>query len=121
MATLMGDSSIYVVTGGDDNAIQLTEVTINSFIICRTLATVSDAHTSTVTGVQFLGDSRYLSVGIDQKIRFWKYGDGVFAQISEFYTFVPDVCGVVDLGVYGEERRLAVYGTGIELLALAIK
>jgi hypothetical protein len=85
-------------------------------ITCTPLADVLNAHTSTVTGVVFLNKSRYLSVGIDQKIRFWKAEEGNLSCIYEGYTFVPDVCGITEIGVKGTKRRFVVYGTGMELL-----
>ena len=85
-------------------------------IICTPLAKVLGAHTSTVTGVLFLGGSRYLSVGIDQKIRIWKDEGERLWLFCEGYTFVPDVCGIADLGLKEDRRRFVVFGTGMELL-----
>jgi hypothetical protein len=84
--------------------------------MCSPVAGVLDAHTSTVTGVLFLGSSRYLSVGIDQKIRLWIEEGGKLLCIYEGYTFVPDVCGIAEIGVNGKIRRFVVFGTGMELL-----
>jgi WD repeat-containing protein 6 len=109
---------VRMITGGDDNAIQLSEISISSSITWRILALVRDAHTSTVTGVLSWGISEYLSIGIDQRIRLWRYEDGNLNCVFDGYTFVPDVCGIVDVGVSGEKRRLVVYGTGIEMLEL---
>ena len=108
---------MHLLTGGDDNAVHLTEIKlVSEEIRCTLLAGVLNAHTSTVTGVLFLDRSRYLSVGIDQKIKIWKAEAGKLSCTYEGYTFVPDVCGITEIGVNGTERRFVVYGTGMELL-----
>lgn len=108
---------MHLLTGGDDNAVHLTEIKLASVeITCTHLAGVLKAHTSTVTGALFLDRSRYLSVGIDQKIKLWKAEKGRLSCTYEGYTFVPDVCGITDIGVKGTKRRIVVYGTGMELL-----
>ena len=111
------DSIMYLLTGGDDNAVDLTQVEVtDEGIICTPLAEVLDAHTSTVTGVLFLGDSRYLSIGIDQNIRIWRVEERRLSCIYEGYTFVPDVCGITEISVKGTKRRFVVFGTGLEML-----
>jgi hypothetical protein len=106
------------VTGGDDNAIHLTRVMIEQENTCKPIAAVLEAHTSTVTGVLSLGNSKFLSVGIDQKIRMWKVsGDGLTC-LYESYTFVPDVGGFIEIGVKGRKRQFVIFGTGIELIEL---
>lgn len=108
---------MYLLSGGDDNAVHLMQVEVtDENITLTTIAGVLDAHTSTVTGVLFLDDSRYLSIGIDQKIRLWKVEERSLLCIYEGYTFVPDVCGIAELGVKGDKRRFVVFGTGMELL-----
>lgn len=106
------------MTGGDDNAIHLTRVTIEPEITCKPVAAVLDAHTSTVTGVLSLGNSKFLSVGIDQKIRMWKISGYGMTCLYEGYTFVPDVGGFIEIGVKGRKRRFVIFGTGIELIEL---
>jgi WD40 repeat protein len=115
---LMTDSVVHLVTGGDDNAIHLTEITIGESITSRCLASVLGAHTSTVTGIVSLGESKYLSVGIDQNIRVWGVNGMDLVCLREGYTFVPDVGGIVEIGVQGRKRRLVVFGTGMEMVAL---
>jgi hypothetical protein len=87
-------------------------------IICQPIAVVLDAHTSTVTGVLSLGNSKFLSVGIDQKIRMWKVSGHGLTCLYEGYTFVPDVGGFIEIGVEGSKRRFVIFGTGIELIEL---
>jgi WD repeat-containing protein 6 len=106
-----------MITGGDDNAIYLNEIEIGDVISCRLLASKTKAHTSTVTEVLSLGNSVYLSVSIDQIIRVWELNIGRLVCIFEAYTFVPDVCGIIEIDGNDYERRFVVYGTGMELVA----
>lgn len=116
---LMTESSVYLLTGGDDNAIHLTEVTFEgeSRTTFKPIASVLDAHTSTITGVLNLGSLEFLSVGIDQVIRIWKFDGEKLICRYKADTFVPDVGGIVEIGVQGSKRRFVVFGTGMELLA----
>jgi WD40 repeat protein len=107
-----------MLTGGDDNAVHLTEVTINPSLSFKSISSVLDAHASTVTGLLAFGRSRYLSVGIDQNICIWDSKSGNLNLVQRFYTFVPDVGGVVEIGVQGGKRRIVIFGTGIEMIAL---
>jgi len=39
-------------------------------------------------------------------------------MLCEAYTFVPDVGGMIEIGVKDGKRRFVVFGTGMELIAL---
>jgi WD40 repeat protein len=114
---LIKESAVYLLTGGDDNAIHLTEVRFADKIACQILASVLDAHTSTITGVLGLGNFQFLSVGIDQIIKIWEFNGEDILCWNQLYTFVPDVCGVVEIGFHGRNRRFVVFGTGMEMIA----
>jgi len=113
----MIDNVLHMFTGGDDNAIHLVELTFAPRVTCKLLASVLNAHASTVTGVLSLGRMKYLSVGIDQNIKMWKLDGVKLACIGKAYTFVPDVGGIVDIGVQERKRRFVVFGTGMELIS----
>jgi hypothetical protein len=111
------DSTIQLLTGGDDNAIHLTKIVLHPELSCVPIASVLSAHTSTVTGVLSLGNSRFMSVGIDQNIKIWEFnGENLLCRGSG-YTFVPDVCGIIEIGVSDGKRRFVIFGTGMELIA----
>jgi hypothetical protein len=114
----MVESEVEIVTGGDDNAIHLVKVTIGQIITCESIATLHDSHTSTVMGVLSLGNSKFLSVGIDQKIRMWKITEEHMVHLYEGYTVIPDVGGFIEIGVQGNNRQFVIFGTGRELLQL---
>ena len=106
-----------VITGGDDNAIHITDVNVGDDVVFTPFASVSNAHTSTVTGVLSVGHASLLSVGIDQKIRRWMRDGKDLVCIGEGYTFVPDVCGIAEINWDWPKRRFVVFGTGMELIA----
>jgi len=114
---LMVDSVIYLLTGGDDNAIVLTEVSFDTEVRCTKVAFVTDAHTSTITGVLSLGRLQFLSISIDQRIRIWGLNGSNLVCLCQAYTFVSDVCGIVEIPVHGRKRRFVIFGTGMELIA----
>jgi hypothetical protein len=111
-------SEVEIVTGGDDNMIHLMKVIIGPTITWESIATALNLHTSTVTGVLSLGNSKFLSVGIDQKIQVWKVTGTQMVNIYEDYTFIPDVGGIIEIGVQGNKRQFVIFGTGMELLQL---
>ena len=108
---------MHIFTGGDDNAVHLTEVIFGTTLKCRLIASVPNSHTSTITGVLDLGNLQFLSVGIDQYIRIWEFNGSSLFCLHKAYTFVPDVCGIVQIGVQRGKRCFVVFGTGMELVA----
>jgi hypothetical protein len=118
----MIESVVHMFTGGDDNAVHLVELAVTSEVTCKLLASVLDAHASTVTGVLSLGEAKFLSVGIDQNMRFWKFDGASLRCLCKAYTFVPDVGGIVEIDVEigvqeREKRSFVVFGTGMELIS----
>lgn len=115
--SLIIETTLYLLTGGDDNAIHLTEINFGSALKCRLISSVLNAHTSTITGVLDLGNLQFLSIGIDQRIRVWEYNGRDLVCLHNAYTFVPDVCGIVEIGGPKRKRRFVVFGTGMEMIA----
>ena len=113
----MIETTVYLFTGGDDNAVHLTEVNFGTELKCRLISYVPNAHTSTITGVLDLGNLQFLSIGIDQCIRVWEYNGHNLVCLYRAYTFVPDVCGIIEIGVPERKRRFVVFGTGMEMIS----
>ena len=112
------ETTMFLLTGGDDGAIHLTEVSFEAErkIIFKRIASAIDVHTSTITGVLSLGDLEFLSVGIDQIIRIWKFDGERLVCRYRAYTYVPDVGGIIEIGVHGGKRRFVVFGMGMEMI-----
>lgn len=113
----MIENVLHMFTGGDDNALHFVELTLTPNVTHKSLASIIDAHASTVTGVLSLGRMRFLSVDIDQNIKIWKYDGASLICLCKVYTFVPDVAGIVEIGVQEKKRRFMVFGTGMELVS----
>jgi WD40 repeat protein len=110
-------SKVLLFTGGDDNAVHLTEVNLNSEISTRNISSVPDAHASTITGVLHLGDMHFLSCGIDQAVKVWRLEGEKLVCLYKCHTGVPDVGGIVEIGGDLGKRRFVVFGTGMEMIA----
>lgn len=108
---------ILLLTGGDDNAIHLTEMTLDPDISRRRIASVPDAHASTITGVRSLGGMNFLSCGIDQAINVWGLDGDKLVCMYKCHTYVPDVGGIVEIPGDLARRRFVVFGTGMEMIA----
>jgi WD40 repeat protein len=111
-------SKVFLFTGGDDNAIHLTEVTLNPDISTRNISSVLDAHASTITGVLYLGAMHFLSCGIDQAVKVWRLDGEELICLYKCHTGVPDVGGIVEIGEDPAKRRFVIFGTGMEMIAL---
>src|SRR5271170_3826229 len=109
-------SKVLLFTGGDDDAIHLTEVNLNSDIPARNISSVPDAHASTITGVLYLGDMHFLSCGIDQTVKVWRLDGEELVCLYKCHTGVPDVGGIVEIGGDPAKRRFVVFGTGLEMI-----
>ena len=114
---LMIASKVLLFTGGDDNAICITVVTFSPDMSTRRIASVPNAHASSITGVLSLGDMRFLSCGIDQTIKFWRLDGEKLLCLYKCHTCVPDVGGIVEISAETAKRRFVVFGTGMEMIA----
>ena len=142
LSTLQIDPSIVLVaTGGDDNALGLTLLTVssgaadnsNSRVPQPETLLIPKAHAASVTALQWLKDEdgkdkgegrlvRLLSASNDQVMKTWevRFGDlchGVkdleVKKGKEYQTEVADVA-CMEVMRAGEERRVALAGVGLE-------
>ena len=113
---LMIASKVLLFTGGDDNAIYITAVTFSPEISTQRIASVPNAHASTITGVLSLGDMHFLSCGIDQTIKFWRLDGDKLLWLYDCHTCVPDAGGILEIGAETAKRRFVVFGTGMEMI-----
>ena len=116
LSVLTKASKLLLFTGGDDSAVHITEVTLTPEISTRNIASIPDAHASTITGVLYLGDMHFLSCGIDQTVKIWKLEEDELIFFHKCHTGVPDVGGIVEIGGDPARRRFVVFGTGMEMI-----
>lgn len=109
------DDRFVVYTGGDDNAIAITEYTLSNGRAMY--GAVKDmeryATSSTVTSVQLLDDcNRLLTTSVDQIIRIWDIGDSTLSIKENAYTTVADT-GSSDFVDIGDASFLLIGGVGL--------
>ncbi|KAG5513465.1 hypothetical protein PMAC_000896 [Pneumocystis sp. 'macacae'] len=115
------DGKYLLITGGDDNKINLTEIIVKldsgSYkISCNIIIDKFNAHNSSITGLVLSKSKLLISIAIDQKLKIWKIGSSQLIFLSEFYTYVADPCGISIAKVVNKEI-LVVYGIGLEVFS----
>ncbi|KAK9240500.1 WD40-repeat-containing domain protein [Lipomyces kononenkoae] len=109
------EGSFFIVSGGDDNCITITKYG-SSFLPSIKYA-VADAHASTVTSLTRFTEDVVLSVGVDQRIRAWKFlpdSDNLLSLLEEAYTTVSDT-GCISTGTIRDHAcaTLLIGGAGL--------
>lgn len=113
-----GDGDTYwVVTGGDDQGIVGSRIKIGVEnevgMSIESTFIHSFRHTAQVSGIQILSGGRFLSVAVDQEVFEHKLGEHEeYRNVS--FTSVSDAKGLVMV----DERRMLIYGAGVEILEL---
>ncbi|WAR22367.1 WDR6-like protein [Mya arenaria] len=115
-----------LLTGGDDNAIKVTLVAIETIIESKVKVMKSGGHLSAnsaqITGIWSLTDDLLLSASIDQRLCVWKLDvteDKLQLQfINAYYTSVSDVANI-DVWKQGEKCFVLVCGVGLELVVVS--
>lgn len=86
------DSSYDLITGGDDNALILSNLSKDSNEIkWASLSFVADAASSTITALASPGDQKVVVASVDQIVRMWDYSDRTLECLSAKYTTVADL------------------------------
>lgn len=105
----------YIATGGDDQKVALTEfevISSDSFVNVKIKKTVTNnsSHTAQVTGIKIVDGLFILSTGVDQNI--CKINLDSFKIENCYSSCISDIKGLV----ISEDKKLFVYGSGIEFL-----
>ncbi|KTW25816.1 uncharacterized protein T551_03652 [Pneumocystis jirovecii RU7] len=119
--THIKDEKYLLVTGGDDNKINLTEIIIkldsDSYkISCNIIMNKLNAHDSSITGLVFSRSGLLISIATDQKLKIWKVSSSQLIFLSEFYTYVADPSGISIAKILDREI-LVIYGIGLEIFS----
>lgn len=106
-----------VATGGDDQAISITEFKFNSSneVIFQPTNTFSSIHTAQVTGIKFINKNLIVSCGVDQMVYKIEFNKNIKEPkiFSQYFTNVADVKGIQING-----KHLVIYGNGVEIKEL---
>ncbi|KAF0287442.1 WD repeat-containing protein 6 [Amphibalanus amphitrite] len=107
-----------IVTGGDDGAVRLSELSTDGRLTRR--AELAPAHGSQVTGVAVLPGGCLLSVAIDQRLCVWRLpaGSDLLTMEACHNTPVADVKGLLHWTDQQGRDLVLVYGEGVELVRL---
>ncbi|KAK3635332.1 WD repeat-containing protein 6 [Elasticomyces elasticus] len=118
------DGSTLVITGGDDNGIGLTRVTVAGNM--KTLL-LPRAHAAAVTGLAVTSTSQdsltFASGSLDQRLKLWQADvnvslsgvDGVdFKRLASEYTAVADVSSLASYTMDDGAVRVLVGGVGVD-------
>ncbi|KAJ1953805.1 WD repeat-containing protein 6, partial [Linderina pennispora] len=115
-------STLFVATGGDDNAVALTRFGFSSQQTTTPTSSseaYATAHSSSVQQVQFVGTGRICSVSTDQRLALWKYNEHSLEIVMEnmAYTQVADPSCMSILEHDGGTTML-IAGIGVEVFNL---
>lgn len=86
---------VKVITGGDDNALILSELKFDDIITWELKSFVKDGASATITSISGYG-KRIVTTSVDQIVRLWEYEDGLKC-LEARYTTVADT-GCCDSG-----------------------
>lgn len=110
------DGSFLIASGGDDNALFVTQFSIieNSSIHFQPTISNCEIHIAQVTGLKFITECEFFTSSIDQSLCHLKLNNSTSSLelVEKRLTCVADVKGFLHL----ENDRLAVYGAGLEIL-----
>lgn len=102
-----------VLTGGDDNSIILSSLSLNNNEInFEIINFAQDAASATITSIASVGNETIAVTSVDQIVRLWSYKDDDLACLSAKYTTIADT-GCSDTAQFGETTMLVAGGAGL--------
>ncbi|XP_064630402.1 tRNA (34-2'-O)-methyltransferase regulator WDR6-like [Lineus longissimus] len=115
------DDVYLLASGGDDNALVLTEFCITdspSAVAARREIRQASAHATQITGIRFIGE-QLMTISIDQRAVSWKWSfENKTLEICEVkFVDVADISSC-DHWRYSDEDVVVLSGTGLQLLRL---
>lgn len=117
-AIISRGNSFYHISGGDDNALSLCQITCaNGTATFEVLDKVDSAHSSTIAGLDLVSDGTFVTSGVDQDVSLWTIEDNKIAQIvqkSSQYTTVADT-GPVETVTFSDKNIVLVGGSGLSV------
>lgn len=105
-------------TGGDDNALILSEIRFGSEIVVSVICFQELAASSTITSVVLAGPGRVATVSVDQMVRMWKLTGTTLQCLSTVYTTVADT-GCSEIVPLNGQFLLLVGGSGLSTFQIA--
>ncbi|XP_033119459.1 WD repeat-containing protein 6-like isoform X2 [Anneissia japonica] len=115
------DSGYLIITGGDDNAIHVTNLKVEVQTAAHMHFQVGDpcsapsAHATHISGLKFLDEQTFISSSIDQRLNTWKICHNNIDLIGSEFTHVADTSGLDTILIEGKIHIL-IPGQGLQLL-----
>lgn len=111
------DGAVYLLTGGDDNALVVSRITILeddnnlSQLILQTISQEPNAASATITSISHVSDDDLVVVvvSVDQMIRLWSFTNDELHCLAARYTTVADT-GCCDVTTLGDDKHMIVVG-----------
>lgn len=110
----IGDGEYRLVTGGDDNALIVSKISLESDneLKLQPLAYEADAASATITSISKIGERLFVATSVDQIVRLWSFDDDRLTCKSAAYTTVADT-GCCDSAKVGDSQMVVIGGAGI--------
>ncbi|KAK6463904.1 WD40-repeat-containing domain protein [Scheffersomyces coipomensis] len=108
----INENHFKVFTGGDDNALVLSEIIYDGSLNFKTLSFVEDAASSTITSISEGIDETIIVTSVDQILRKWSYKGDSLQCASAVYTTIADT-GCSDSTTFNNEKLIVAAGAGL--------
>ena len=99
----------YLITGGDDNAITVSQFDNTSI---KLIDRVENAASATITSIGYVDDKTFITTSVDQIIRLWSFSLGKLVCHEARYTTIADT-GCCDTTTVNSKTLAVVGGAGI--------
>ncbi|KAI8996862.1 WD40-repeat-containing domain protein [Pilobolus umbonatus] len=113
-----GDNQLLIFTGGDDNAISATQITLkDDTVMIGKPFIIPSAHASSVTGIKYMDNSLF-TISTDQRLNRWKLkeannNDLALVLSNSVYMDVPDPSSI-DAVISKNKVIVAITGVGLQ-------
>lgn len=115
-AMAMHPSQPLVISGGDDGKVSLVSMDLKSLQMFL-VASIPEAHRSTITGLCWLSEEHFLSVAVDQRVIVWRMSTGLggsrIGKERQVLTQVADAGAAIV-----QDSYLLIAGAGIEAIPI---
>ncbi|XP_077538883.1 tRNA (34-2'-O)-methyltransferase regulator WDR6-like [Haemaphysalis longicornis] len=119
------DRMVLVVTGGDDNALVLTNylVTEDNSVVVLEEQILTSAQCTQITGTRFLlpRGNWLVSAGVDQRLRLWQRVAGSLQEHCSRLSCIPDIAAFTCWRKNNDDVIMVAAGEGLDVTMYASK